>query len=83
MIVQLLLAAAPVPTPTDLEPTDVSPGVAGFFITFLVVLVTVLLMVDMTRRMRRLRMRQRAAEQAVRERNTAAARAEETRKGRD
>ena len=73
MIVPLLLAAKPVPTPTDLEPTDVSPGLAGFLLTFLVVGFTVLLMIDMSRRLRRLRNRQKAAEEIVRQRAEAAA----------
>lgn len=65
-----LLAAAtpqPVPTPTDLEATDISPGVLGFIATFAVVLVTVLLMLDMSRRMRRLRNRQRAEQERLAE----------------
>lgn len=56
-----------VPTPEaprDLQATDVSPGLAGFIAIFAIVLVTVLLIIDMSRRIRRLRFRQRAAHQA-------------------
>ena len=37
--------------------SEVGPGLIGFLATFAVVLVTVLLMLDMTRRLRRLRFR--------------------------
>jgi hypothetical protein len=62
-----------------LEPTDgpewdgeadlVTPGVVGFVVTFLIAAITLLLILDMTRRIRRLRYREEikakiAAEQA-------------------
>ncbi|WP_150308210.1 hypothetical protein [Planctomonas psychrotolerans] len=53
----LALAATPTPAP-DFDTNTVSPGVAGFLITFGVALVAVLLMVDMVRRVRRTRYRE-------------------------
>ena len=52
------------PTPTPLVPPStvpddlVTPGVIGFVITFLVAVAAVLLIIDMTRRVRRLRYRE-------------------------
>lgn len=52
------LAATPTPTPTG-GPSDdqVTPGVVGFIVTFLLALVVVLLVLDMVRRIRRVRYR--------------------------
>lgn len=61
----VLTGATPVPSPTDLDPVDVTPGVGGFIATFGVVIVTVLLMIDMNRRIRRLRNRQRQEQQLL------------------
>lgn len=71
----LLLAAAPTPTPTsdELDPLTVSPGLVGFLATFAVAVATVLLVVDMTRRVRRLRFRE---EQERRRQEEAAAASE-------
>ncbi len=57
-------AATPSPTPgRELDPTSVSPGLIGFLATFAVVLATVLLMLDMVRRLRRLSFREDRARQ--------------------
>ncbi len=48
------------PTPTPIPVIDenmVTPGVVGFVVTFLVAVATVLLALDMTRRIRRVRYR--------------------------
>jgi hypothetical protein len=45
-------------TLTAVDPTTASPGVAGFLAIFAVAVVTLLLMRDMTKRLRRLRYRQ-------------------------
>jgi len=59
-----LLAATPAPTPgRDLDPTTVSPGLIGFLATFAIVVATVLLMLDMVRRLRRLSFREDRARQ--------------------
>ena len=47
---------SPVPDFTG-DPNLVSPGIAGFVVTALIAIVTVLLIIDMTRRMRRVRYR--------------------------
>ncbi|MCU1439073.1 MAG: hypothetical protein JWP85_70 [Rhodoglobus sp.] len=52
--------AAPTPTPGpayDGDPNLITPGVIGFAITFLIAVATVLLLLDMTRRVRRVRYR--------------------------
>lgn len=56
-------AATPTPTPTG-GPSDdqVTPGVVGFIVTFLVAVAAVLLALDMTRRIRRVRYRAEIAE---------------------
>lgn len=54
---------------------EVGPGLVGFLATFAVAVVTVLLMLDMTRRLRRLRYRadqQAASEQRARDEGRAA-----------
>ncbi|MDR6971097.1 hypothetical protein [Leifsonia shinshuensis] len=57
------LAATPAPTPTG-SPSDdsVTPGVLGFVVTFLLAVAVVLLVIDMTRRIRRVRYRAEIAE---------------------
>jgi hypothetical protein len=53
-----VLAATPSPSPTSAVPdVDVTPGVAGFIAIAVVAVVTILLLVDMTRRIRRTRYR--------------------------
>jgi hypothetical protein len=52
-----VLAATPSPSPSGVPDVDVTPGVAGFVAIALVAIVTILLVVDMTRRIRRTRYR--------------------------
>ncbi len=55
------LASTPRPTPTtpeELDPTTVSPGLIGFLVTFAIAVATVLLLLDMVRRVRRLKYRE-------------------------
>ena len=47
------LATTPVPTPTGVDADDVTPGVWGFAVIFLIAVIVVLLIVDMQRRVRR------------------------------
>ena len=57
----VVLATSPSPSPSStatLSPSDVSPGLAGFVATFAVVAMTVLLILDMARRIRRIRYRE-------------------------
>jgi len=42
---------------TDFNPDTVTPGLAGFLITFFVAVITVVLIIDMVRRIRRLNYR--------------------------
>ena len=75
-----LVAATSVPTPVpvpgfDGDPNVVTPGVIGFVLTLLVAVVTVLLVFDMTRRVRRVRYREQVnaaldAELAAEQRTT-------------
>lgn len=51
----LLLASTP--PPFDGDPDTITPGVWGFVVTFAVVIVVVLLILDMVRRTRRIRYR--------------------------
>jgi uncharacterized transporter YbjL len=62
------LAAAVLAEGEGFDPNTVTPGVVGFAITFLIALATVLLLVDMTRRVRRTRYRAEVREQIERER---------------
>ena len=61
MIVDLVVRAAtatPTPTPSGYpDPNSVTPGLVGFLAFFFVVAATVLLVIDMTRRVRRTRYR--------------------------
>ncbi|WIB61059.1 hypothetical protein DEJ13_04275 [Curtobacterium sp. MCLR17_007] len=57
-LIAAVLAATPSPSPTSTVPdVDVTPGVVGFIAIALVAVVTILLVVDMTRRIRRTRYR--------------------------
>jgi hypothetical protein len=59
----LWLAATPTPTPSGAPSDDsVTPGVIGFVVTFLIALAAVALVLDMTRRIRRVRYRAEIAE---------------------
>lgn len=64
------LAATPSPSPTSTVPdVDVTPGVAGFIAIAVVAIVTILLVVDMTRRIRRTRYRAEIRERLEAEAN--------------
>jgi hypothetical protein len=58
-----LTAATPTPTPSS-GPSDdqVTPGYVGFLVTFALAVVVVLLIIDMVRRIRRVRYRAEIAE---------------------
>jgi hypothetical protein len=64
------LAATPSPSPTSSVPdVDVTPGVAGFIAIAVVAIVTILLVIDMTRRIRRTRYRAEIRERLEAEAN--------------
>ncbi|MDQ1531566.1 MAG: hypothetical protein QOE37_1671 [Microbacteriaceae bacterium] len=57
------LFAAPTPSPSpSFNPDVVTPGVVGFLVIFLITVATVVLILDMTRRIRRARYRGELAE---------------------
>jgi hypothetical protein len=60
LFVSLFGARTPSPTApaTGLDPNSVSPGVVGFIATFALVVVSILLFVNLTRRLRRMRFRE-------------------------
>jgi len=55
-LIDLLAAATPTPAPLDED--TVTPGWVGFVVIFALALVTVFLIIDMTRRVRRVRYRE-------------------------
>jgi hypothetical protein len=62
----VILWAVSTPTPVPAYEGDVNlitPGVVGFAVTFLIAIATVLLLVDMSRRVRRVRYRSEIREQ--------------------
>lgn len=62
----------PTPSPvSELDPNTVTPGVVGFVATLVVALATVLLIIDMTRRVRRIKYRAEVVEQLEAERDAA------------
>jgi hypothetical protein len=63
------LAATPSPSPSVVPDVDVTPGVVGFIAIALVAIVTILLVVDMTRRIRRTRYRAEVRERLEAEAN--------------
>ena len=66
----ILWTADPTPEPVPGytgDPNLISPGVLGFIMTFVVALATVLLVIDMTRRMRRVRYRAEVREKLAAE----------------
>ena len=67
----LLTVSTPTPT-TDPANTFFSPGTVGFLFTFLVVVGTIALIFDMTRRVRRVRYRAEIQEKLEAERQAAA-----------
>jgi hypothetical protein len=48
----------PSPTPTDFDPNTVTPGWEGFTVIFIIAALVVLLIIDMVRRIRRVRYRE-------------------------
>jgi hypothetical protein len=56
-LLALIIAATPIPSPGTPAGDLVSPTWVGFAVTFALAVVTVLLIVDMTRRIRRVRYR--------------------------
>lgn len=52
----------------DFDPNSVTPGVIGFVFTFIVAALTVLLVIDMVRRIRRTQYRQQVQEKLAAER---------------
>ena len=55
-IIPWIMAATPAPD-QDFDPTTVTPTWVGFAVTFLIAVATVLLIMDMVRRIRRVRYR--------------------------
>ncbi|NKX53252.1 hypothetical protein [Arthrobacter mobilis] len=67
-LLHVLATVAPNPEPTlrpGLDPTQVTPGPWGFFITFALAVVLILLIRDMTKRIRRVRYRQQLSEAEI------------------
>lgn len=67
-LLTVLTAATPAPSPDTtlkpgLDPSQVSPGLVGFLMTFVLTAAVVLLVIDFNRRNRRLRYRAQYAEQ--------------------
>jgi hypothetical protein len=50
------------PSPPPADPRDVTPGVIGFLATLFIAVATILLLIDMTRRIRRVRYREEIRE---------------------
>ena len=59
------------PVPEDFDPNSVTPTWVGFAVTFLVAVATVLLLIDMVRRVRRTRYRGEIQERLEAERQAA------------
>lgn len=59
--------------PIEVDPNSVTPGVVGFVITFFVAIAVLFLIVDMSRRVRRVRYRSLVNEQLDAETNQAQA----------
>nr|WP_240625235.1 hypothetical protein [Kocuria tytonicola] len=76
-LLSVLTAATPAPSPENtlrpgLDPSQVSPGLIGLLMTFLLTAAVVLLVIDFNRRNRRLRYRAQYAEQRAAEEQAAA-----------
>ncbi len=70
----ILAVATPTPAPsTGVNPDLVTPGFWGFAIIFLIAVVAVLLIIDMTRRIRRVRYRADVRERLAADEAAAAA----------
>ena len=64
-LIDLLAAATPTPAPLDED--TVTPGWVGFIFIFGLALITVFLIIDMTRRVRRVRYREEIREKLAAE----------------
>ncbi len=74
----LLWAATPTPSPTgDVDPNLVTPGVVGFVVTLGLIVATILLLVSLTRRIRRVNNRADIAARLDAEEAEAAERADD------
>lgn len=67
-LIDLLAAATPTPAPLDED--TVTPGWIGFVVIFALAIFTVLLIIDMTRRIRRVRYREEIREKIASEETT-------------
>ena len=66
LLIALATPPAPAPTPSlrpGLDPDQVTPGLLGFLLTAFIVVLTALLIVDMVRRIRRVRYRAQVEEE--------------------
>jgi hypothetical protein len=72
----LAIAAELLATDEEFDPNTVTPGIWGFVLTFFVMVAVVLLILDMTRRMRRVNMRAQVQAQLAAEAEAAARDAE-------
>jgi capsular polysaccharide biosynthesis protein len=61
-VLNFVLIETPTPTPAGVDPNLVTPGVIGFVATLVLVVATILLLLDMNRRTRRVRYRAEIAE---------------------
>ncbi|HEU4465850.1 MAG TPA: hypothetical protein VFR98_04925 [Agromyces sp.] len=62
LVVPAVTSLIAVAAEEEFDPNDVTPGVEGFVITFIVIAVVVLLVLDMVRRIRRVNYRAEARE---------------------
>jgi len=63
----MLRLDTPSPLPAEFDPNAVTPGFWGFIVTFVLMVAVVLLVLDMTHRVRRLRYREQVREQLAAE----------------
>ena len=65
-----IAAATPTPSPTPFDDDTVTPGWIGFVFIFAIAVITVFLIIDMTRRIRRVRYRSEIREKLAAEDET-------------
>jgi hypothetical protein len=58
----ILWAATPTPTPPPFDPDSVTPGVIGFLVTLGLIVATIVILISMNRRVRRVTYRAEIAE---------------------
>ena len=75
-MLQLLWTATPTPTPPPFDANLVTPGVVGFVVTLGLIVATIFILIDMSRRTRRVTYRAQIAERLDAEEAAAAADAE-------